>query len=82
MNKLECDVLLEIKRQPYINQRILSEATGHPLGIINRCMKALVSQEYLDKDFVLTAKAYDELKLKSPQRAIKLGIESNPLFLW
>ncbi len=73
MNKQECDVLLEIKKQPYINQRILAEATGHSLGIINRCMKALVSQEYLDKDFVLTAKAYDELKLKSPQRAIILA---------
>ena len=73
MNKQECDVLLEIKKQPYINQRILAEATGHSLGIINRCMKALVSQEYLDKDFVLTAKAYNELKLKSPQRAIILA---------
>ena len=73
MNKQECDVLLEIKKQPYMNQRILAEATGHSLGIINRCMKALVFHEYLDKDFVLTAKAYDELKLKSPQRAIILA---------
>lgn len=73
MNKQECDVLLEIKKQPYINQRILAEATGHSLGIINRCMKALVSQEYLDEEFVLTAKAYNELKLKSPQRAIILA---------
>lgn len=73
MNKQERDVLLEIKKQPYINQRILAEATGHSLGIINRCMKALVSQEYLDEEFVLTAKAYNELKLKSPQRAIILA---------
>lgn len=73
MNKQECDVLLEIKKQPYRNQRILAEATGHSLGIINRCMKALVSQEYLDEEFVLTAKAYNELKLKSPQRAIILA---------
>lgn len=73
MNKQECDVLLEIKKQPYINQRILAEATGHSLGIVNRCMKALVSQEYLEEEFVLTAKAYNELKLKSPQRAIILA---------
>ena len=73
MNKQECDVLLEIKKQPYTNQRILAEATGHSLGIVNRCMKVLVSQEYLDEEFVLTAKAYNELKLKSPQRAIILA---------
>lgn len=73
MNKQECDVLLAIKRKPYTNQRILAEMTGHSLGVVNRCMKALISQEYLGNDVSLTTRAYKEFQLKSPRRAIILA---------
>ena len=73
MNKQECDVLLAIKKRSYTNQRILAEMTGHSLGVVNRCIKELISQEYLDKDVSLTTKVYKEFQLKSPRRAIILA---------
>ena len=73
MNKQECDVLLAIRKRSYTNQRILAEMTGHSLGVVNRCIKALISQEYLDKDGSLTARTYKEFQLKSPRRAIILA---------
>ena len=73
MNKQEEDILLSLYDEPFINQRILSETTGHSLGIVNKSIKNLLKNEYLDDDIRLTLKARDSIKKRAPKNAIILA---------
>ena len=73
MNKQEMDILSSLFMEPFINQRILSELTGHSLGIVNKSIKSLIEQEYLDDKISLTSKAKLEFKKKAPKNAIILA---------
>lgn len=73
MNKQERDVLNALSVEPYINQRILAENCGHSLGIVNRSLKTLIQDGYLDEWIRPTPKATDEFSIKAPKRAIILA---------
>ena len=73
MNKQEEDILLSLYDEPFINQRILSETTSHSLGIVNKSIKNLLKNEYLDDDIRLTLKARDSIKKRAPKNAIILA---------
>lgn len=73
MNKQESDVLNVLLLEPFINQRILAEVSGHSLGVVNRSIKELIKADYLDESIRPTAKAITEFKQKTPQRAIILA---------
>ena len=73
MNKQECDILNMLLSESYINQRVLSEVTGHSLGIVNRSIKSLIEQGYLDDNIRITEKAMDEFKEKAPRNAVILA---------
>ena len=73
MNKQEEDILLSLYDEPFINQRILSEITGHSLGIVNKSIKSLIKSGYLDGDIRLTIKARESIKKKAPKNAIILA---------
>lgn len=73
MNKQECDVLTALIDEPFINQRILAESCGHSLGVVNRSIKNLMADGYLDERMNPTEKAHDELNRKSPRNAIILA---------
>ncbi len=73
MNIQEADVLRTLLDKPYVNQRILSEATGHSLGVINRSIKNLTEDGYLNIKGQLTKKAKDIIKARSPRNAIILA---------
>lgn len=73
MNKQESDILNALLQEPFINQRILSEVSGHSLGIVNRSLKELIKEGYLDESVQLTTKATAEFRQKTPQRAIILA---------
>ena len=73
MNKQEMDILSSLFMEPFVNQRILSELTGHSLGIVNKSIKSLIEQEYLDDKISLTSKAKLEFKKKAPKNAIILA---------
>ena len=73
VNKQESDVLNVLLQHNYISQRILSEMSGHSLGVVNRSIKNLISGGYIDEKFQPTNLAYEELKEKSPQNAIILA---------
>lgn len=73
MNKQEMDILSSLLTEPYINQRILSEMTGHSLGVINKSIKSLMKNEYLDEEARLTLKALEKFKKCAPQNAIILA---------
>lgn len=73
MNKQEGDILTSLLSKPYINQRTLSEASGHSLGIVNRSLKTLLAEGYLNNQVQLTEKAHIEFRNKAPKNAIILA---------
>lgn len=73
MNKQESDVLNVLLLEPFINQRILAEISGHSLGVVNRSIKELMKNGYLDEDIRLTERAKHEFNTKAPQKAIILA---------
>ena len=48
MNKQELDLLNIIKKEAYVNQRQLSEASGYSLGKVNTSLAELVKAGYLN----------------------------------
>lgn len=73
MNKQESDILNTLRLEPFINQRILAEVSGHSLGVVNRSVKELMSAGYIDEEVKLTPKAVKEFKSKAPKNAIILA---------
>ena len=73
MNKQESDILYALNLEPYINQRILSEACGHSLGVVNRSIKNLMAEGLLDAELRLTKKAKLEFQKRAPQNAVILA---------
>ena len=62
-----------LMNEPFINLRILAAQTGHSLGIVNRSLKELISEGYLDEEIRPTEKALREAKEKAPKNAIILA---------
>ena len=73
MNIQESDILRTLLYEPFINQRILSETSRHSLGVVNRSLKQLMDDGYLDERAQLTTKAREEIKEKAPHNAIILA---------
>lgn len=73
MNNQESDVLRVLITEPYVNQRILAESCGHSLGVVNRCLKNLKKEGYLDEQFRPTGLAKSECLQKAPKNAIILA---------
>ena len=73
MNKQESDILNTLLIEPFVNQRVLSEVSGHSLGVVNRSLKNLIREGYVDEFIRPTELARKELKNKSPKNAIILA---------
>lgn len=73
MNKQEADVLNTVLQMPSANQRKISEASGHSLGIVNRSISFLKENGYLNSDLSCTPKATAELDKHAPKNAIILA---------
>lgn len=73
MNKQESDILYSLYFKPFVNQRTLSEESGHSLGIVNKSIRELTANGYLDENIRLTDKAYREFENRAPQNAIILA---------
>ena len=73
MNKQESDILKLIKKKPCVNQRILSEESGHSLGVVNRSIRNLLNEGYLDENIRLTEKSRNVIITNSPKNAIILA---------
>ena len=48
MNNQEKDILNKLFMEPYVNQRVLSEMTGHSLGIVNRSISQLLKEGFIN----------------------------------
>ena len=73
LNKQEADILYNLYLEPFINQRILSETSGHSLGVVNRSLKTLMNCGYLDEHAQLTLKSREMFKKCAPTNAIILA---------
>ena len=73
MNKQESDILNALLLEPFINQRVLAEVSGHSLGVVNRSLKELIKDGYLDDSIRPTTKAMTEFRQKTPKQAIILA---------
>lgn len=73
MNKQESDVLNTLLVEPFINQRITAECSGHSLGVVNRSIKQLMKDGYLDDQVRPTEKANHEFQIKAPKNAVILA---------
>lgn len=73
MNKQESEILTTLLIEPFVNQRVLSEVSGHSLGVVNRSLKNLIKEGYVDEFIRPTELAKKELKEKSPKNAIILA---------
>ena len=73
MNKQEADILRTIFAEPYINQRVLSEVSGYSLGVVNRSLRNLAKEGYVNEDSRPTPKAAHECAAKAPRNAVILA---------
>ena len=44
MNKQESDIMKILLQTPFINQRMLAEASGHSLGVVNNILAKITKQ--------------------------------------
>ena len=50
MNKQEADILLALASKSFTNQRELANYTDHALGVINKALKNLQEQGFVDSE--------------------------------
>ena len=70
---LESDILSALCDEPFVNQRILAETSGHSLGVVNRSLRSLIASGYLDEQVQLTPRAAEMFRSRAPRNAIILA---------
>ena len=73
MNIQERDIMKVLLAGPFVNQRALSEESGHSLGVVNRSLKNLAQEGYLDDAMSPTAKARKLDEEMRPRSAVILA---------
>ena len=73
MNRQEVDVLNAVYEGRCMNQREIAQKSGHSLGIVNRSIKTLINDGYIDVDLQITTKGKSEFEKAKPQNAIILA---------
>lgn len=73
MNRQEADILCLLHRSTYASQRELAAAAGYSVGIVNRSLRALRDEGYLDARQRPTAKAEAAFRAASPRSAVILA---------
>lgn len=73
MNRREKDILRNIVLDKYISQRSLSEMNGCSLGLVNKSIRNLISEGYLDENMQVTLKAKKLMESCKPRNAVILA---------
>ncbi len=73
MNRQECDILCTLVEKGFTNQRDLSQQCGHSLGIINRSLKNLKQEGYLNEFSQPTEAGMELIRSRSPKNAVILA---------
>ena len=73
MNVYESEIMNILCKEHFVNQRILAETTGHSIGSVNKSLRQLAQDGYLDNNMQLTDKGRQEIRAKAPRNAIILA---------
>ena len=73
MNSQKADILQSLLCEPFANQRMLAEKSGHSLGVVNKSLKHLMEDGYLDENMQLTSLARQMFDESAPRNAIILA---------
>ena len=73
MNRQEADILCLLHQREYGSQRELAEAAGYSVGIVNRSLRTLREEGYLDASQRPTGKAMAAFRAKAPRSAVILA---------
>ncbi len=73
MNNQELNILSILLQNNFTTQRYLSEASGYSLGVVNRSLKSLIADGYLDAHSMPTDKAYSAFNAKRTKSAVILA---------
>lgn len=73
MNTYDAEIMNKLYQEPFVNQRILAESAGCSIGAVNKSLKQLARDGYLDDNIQLTQKARQEIQDKAPRNAIILA---------
>ena len=73
MNNQKKDILNKLFMEPYVNQRVLSEMTGHSHGIVNRSISQLLKEGFINEEMHPTLKAKEYFERHKTQNAIILA---------
>lgn len=73
MNRQECDILCTLAETSFTSQRQLSQQCGHSLGIINRSLKNLKQEGYLNDLTQPTEAGMELIRSRSPKNAVILA---------
>lgn len=73
MNMQEYDILKALMENSFISQRALAEASGRSLGIVNRSIKELINNGFINENMQPTSRARGVVYKKSPRNAIILA---------
>ena len=73
MNSQKADILQSLLCEPFVNQRMLTEKSGHSLGVVNKSLKHLMEDGYLDENMQLTSLARQMFDESAPRNAIILA---------
>lgn len=73
MNIQNKDILKMILSKKYTSQRALATETGYSLGTINKSIKSLIAEGYIDEEMNPTEKAVDMSRKHVPKSAIILA---------
>lgn len=73
MNAQNLDILMELQKNKYISQRVLSDTSGYSLGKVNKSLKALLEEGYINEEMQTTLKSKKEFEQNKPSNAIILA---------
>ena len=73
MNLQDKDILLDIYRNGFTNQRNTAASTGYSLGTVNKSIKQIMEDKYIDKDYSVTKDSIKAIKKLSPKNAVILA---------
>lgn len=73
MNEQQLDVLKALKKNKTSIQRDLADLTGHSLGTVNKALKLLLEEGYLNSAMQLQNSANELLEASKPKNAIILA---------
>lgn len=73
MNNQVKDILKYIFKERCINQRMIAQGTGYSLGMVNKCIKELIKNEFIDNDLNILNKSVKLFEANKPENAIILA---------